>query len=65
VTAQPDQLRAVADKLAQLPGHRRGDPRLGQPTHPQQIGQIERVALVVLDPPILKRLYSQRMRQVR
>jgi hypothetical protein len=63
--AQPDQLRPVADQLPQLPGGRRGDPRLGQPAHPQQIGQVERVAFVVLDPPILERLHSQRMSQVR
>ena len=40
--AQRDQLGPVPHQLAQLPGRRRGDPRLGQPTHPQQIGQIAR-----------------------
>ena len=40
VRPQPDQLGPVAHQLAQLPGGRRGDPRLGQPAHPQQISQI-------------------------
>ena len=50
--ADDDQLRAVADQLAQLPHLRWGDPRLGQPAHPQQIRQIGGVAHVVLHPPI-------------
>ena len=33
---------------------RRGDPRLGQPTHPQQICQIRGVALIIIDPPKTK-----------
>ena len=37
---QPDQLGPVPHQLAQLPGGRRRDPRLGQPAHPQQIRQI-------------------------
>jgi hypothetical protein len=46
VGAQPDQLGPVSDQLTQLPVRRRGDPGLGQPTHPQQIGKVGRVALV-------------------
>ena len=62
--AQPDQLGPVPHQLAQLPGRRRGDPRLRQPTHPQQIGQIGGVPLVVLHPPVRERLDPQRMRQM-
>jgi hypothetical protein len=40
------QLRPMPDQLAQLPGARRGDPGLREPTHPQQIRQIRGVALV-------------------
>ena len=42
--AQPDQLRPVPHPAAQLPGRGWGDPRLGQPAHPQQIGQVRGVA---------------------
>ena len=52
--AQPDQLGPVPHPAAQLPGRRWGDPRLGQPAHPQQIGQIRGVALVVLHPPVAR-----------
>ena len=62
--AQPDQLGPVPHQLPQLPGRRRRDPRLRQPTHPQQVGQIRGVADVVLHPPVLKRLHPQRMRQM-
>jgi hypothetical protein len=50
--AKPDQLRPMPHPAAQLPRRRRRDPRLRQPTHPQQIGKIRGVALVVLHPPI-------------
>ena len=43
---------------------RRGDPRLGQPAHPQQVSQIRGVLLVVLDPPVTERLDPERMGQV-
>ncbi len=33
---QPAQLGPVPHQLAQLPRRGRGDPRLGQPTHPQR-----------------------------
>ena len=62
--AQHDQLGAVAHQLAQLPGGRRGDPRLGQPAHPQQVRQITGVAHVVLHPPVPESLDAQRVRQV-
>jgi transposase len=35
-----DELGSVAHQLPQFAGLGWGDPRLGQPTHPQQIGQI-------------------------
>ncbi len=54
----------MPDCLAQAPHRRWGDPRLGQPTHPQKIRQVPRVAFVVLDPPVGEALDSQRMRQV-
>jgi hypothetical protein len=38
--AQPHQLRAIADQLAQLPDRRRRDPRLRQPTQPQHVGEV-------------------------
>jgi hypothetical protein len=38
--AQRDDLRAVAHQFAQLPSRWWGDPRLGQPVHPQQVRQI-------------------------
>jgi hypothetical protein len=46
VGAQPDQLGPVSHPATQLPGGRWGDPGLGQPTHPQQIGQVCGVALI-------------------
>jgi hypothetical protein len=54
----------MPDELAQLPNLWRGDPRLGKPAHPQQVGEVLRVALVVLDPPVLEGLHPQRVRQV-
>ncbi len=62
--AQPDQLGPVPHQLPQLPRGRRRDPRLRQPPHPQQVGQVRGIAEVVLDPPVLKRLHPQRMRQM-
>jgi hypothetical protein len=50
--ADRDQLGAMAHQLPQLPHLRRGDPRLRQPTHAQQIRQIGRVAEVVVHPPV-------------
>ena len=61
---RPDQLRAMADQLAQFPGRRWRDPRLGQSTHPQQVRQISGVAFIVLHPPILEHLHPQRVRQM-
>jgi hypothetical protein len=40
VRAQIHQLGPVTDRLAQPPGGRRRDPRLGQPAQAQQIGQV-------------------------
>ena len=62
--AEPDQLVPVPGQLAQLADLRRGDPRLRQPAHPQQVGQVRGVALIVLDPAVGERLDPQRMRQV-
>jgi hypothetical protein len=64
VGAQPYQLGPVAHPATQLTGGRRSNPRLGQPTHPQQIGQVRGVALVVLDPPVGEHLHPQRVRQM-
>jgi hypothetical protein len=61
---QADQLGPMPHPATQLPTGGRGDPGLGQPAHPQQIGQVRRVALVVLNPPVGKHLHPQRMRQV-
>jgi hypothetical protein len=41
--AQRDELGPVSDQLTQLPRGRWRDPRLGQPAHPEQIGQVSRV----------------------
>jgi hypothetical protein len=38
------QLVPVAGQLPQFPHVRRGDPRLGQAAHPQQVSQIRGVA---------------------
>jgi hypothetical protein len=59
-----DELGAVAHQLPQLARRGRGDPRLRQPTHPQQIGQIGGVAHVVLHSSISESFDSQRMRQM-
>jgi len=64
VGTHTDQLGAMTDQLAQPPGSRRRNPRLGQPTHPQQVRQVASVPDIVLDPPVLKRLHTQRVRQV-
>ena len=62
--AQPDQLRPMPHPPPQLPGCGWGDPRLRQPAHPQQIGQIRRVTLIVLHPPVGEHLHPERVRQV-
>jgi len=62
--AQRDELGPVPDLLAELPGGRRGDPRLGQPAHPQQISKISGVAFVVLDPSVGEAFHPQRVGQV-
>jgi hypothetical protein len=62
--AQRHQLGPVAHQLPQLPNRRRGDPRLRQPAHPQEIRQIRSVPLIIFDPPVGKHLHSQRMRQM-
>jgi CHASE2 domain-containing sensor protein len=54
----------MADQLPQIPHLRRGDPRLRQPTHAQQVRQIGRVTEVVLHPPVGERLHPQRVGQV-
>ena len=59
-----DQLGAVAHQLPQLAGLAWGNPRLGQSTHPQQIGQIGGVAHVVFHSPVAEPFDSQRMRQM-
>jgi hypothetical protein len=64
VAADPDQLRPVPDQFPQLTCFRRGDPRLRESAHPQQIGEILGVAFVVLDPPILEGFHPQRMSQM-
>jgi hypothetical protein len=51
-------------QLAQLADLGRGDPRLGESAHPQQVGQIRGIAQVVLHPPLGKALDPQRVRQV-
>ncbi len=62
--AQLHQLAAVPGDLAELADLRRGDPRLRQPAHPQQVGQVTGVQLVVLDPAVAEGLHPQRVRQV-
>jgi len=57
--AQVHQLGAMPHQLPQLPSRRRGDPRLRQPLHPQQIGKIESVAFVVLHPPVGEAFHPQ------
>jgi hypothetical protein len=63
-SADRDQLGAMAHQLPQIPHLRRGDPRLRQPTHAQQIRQISGVAEVVGHPPVGERLHAQRVGQV-
>jgi len=43
---QPHQLGSMAHPATQLAGRQRRDPRLGQPTHTQQIGQVPGIPLV-------------------
>jgi len=64
VATESDKLRPMPDQLTQLTGRRRRDPRLRQAAHPQQVGQIGGVTLVVLHPPVLERLHPQRVRQM-
>jgi hypothetical protein len=55
----------VPGQLQQLPDLARGDPRLREAAHPQQISKISRVTLVVLlDPAVGERLHPERMGQV-
>jgi hypothetical protein len=61
---QRDQLCSISHQLAQLPRRWRGDPRLGQPVHPQQIRQITGITHVVLHPPVPESLDTQWMREV-
>src|SRR5918995_3478209 len=49
---QGDELGPIAHQLPQLPGGRRGDPRLRQPAQAQHVGQVDGVAFVVLDSPL-------------
>jgi hypothetical protein len=46
------------------PGGRRGDPRLGQPAHSQQVSQVRGVSFVVLHASVGETLDSQRVCQV-
>src|SRR6266508_1568331 len=62
--AQRDQLAAVAHRLPQTTHVGRGDPRLGQPAHPEQVSKITSVKFVVLHPPVRETLNPQGMRQV-
>ena len=62
--ADMHQLAAVPGDLPQLADLRRGDPRLRQPAHPQQVSQVPGVELVVLDPAVAEGLHTQRVRQV-
>lgn len=50
------KLLPVARKLPQFPRRPRGNPRLAQPSHPQQVGKISRIPLIVLDPAVAERL---------
>jgi hypothetical protein len=59
-----DQLEPVPDQLPQLTDLHRGDPRLRQPPHPQQVRQVSGILLVILHPAVSERLDSQRVRQV-
>jgi Predicted membrane protein (DUF2254) len=61
---QPRQLGPVPDGLSQLADLRGRHPRLGEPTHPQQVRQQRGVAQVVLHPPVLVAGDPQRMRQM-
>src|SRR6266545_3638772 len=54
--AQRDQLAAVAHRLPQTTHVGRGDPRLGQPAHPEQVSKITSVKFVVLHPPVRETL---------
>ncbi len=62
--ADADQLLPVPGQLPQLAHLPRGDPRLGQPAHPQQISKISSVSLVVPGPPVGEPLHAQRAGQV-
>jgi Transposase DDE domain group 1 len=55
------EIVALASQLAHPA---RGDPRLRQAAHPQQIRQISGVPFVVLDPAVGERLHPERMGQV-
>ncbi len=54
----------MADRLSPLSDLRCGEPSFGQPAHAQQIGQIRRVSLVVLDAAIGEPLHPQGMGEV-
>jgi len=60
VGADADELGRVADQAAQLADLRRGDPRLRQPIHPRQVGEVGGVAHGVLHPRVLERLDPER-----
>ena len=59
-----DQCGPVPHQLSQLPGYRWRDPGVRQAPHPQQIGQIGGVTLIIFDAPVRERLDPQRVRQV-
>ena len=56
-----DQLVAIADQFPQLTNRAGSDPRLRQPSHPQQVSQQPSIDPVVLHPTILERLDPQRI----
>jgi len=58
------QLEPVPRQLPQLTDLRRGDPRLRQPPHPQQVRQVSGVLLVVLHTAVSECLDPQRVGQV-
>jgi hypothetical protein len=64
VRAQGDQLGPVPDGLAEFPDRWWGDPRFGQPAHPQQVGKVRGVPQIVLHPAVLEGLHPERVGQV-
>jgi hypothetical protein len=62
-----ERIRAIVpapQQFPQLPGLGRCQPGFRQSTHPQQVGQVGGVSLIVLDPAVSKRLHPQGVGQV-